>query len=685
MYEIQDGVAVIELNRPPVNAMGLELRRSMWQALHAAHADGGVQAIVLAGQPRVFSAGADVTEFGTDLAMQSPTLFELIDAIENSPKPVVAAIEGLALGGALELALACQARVAHAQARVGLPEIALGLIPGAGGTQRLSRLIGLEAAYPLMATGQPQPASKLAQTELFDQVEQGDVVAAACARARTLSARPPAEAHAPLRTHRRLDAQSVQSFVAAQRERLTPKQRLQPAYGVLLDVLVGTAESFDVGLKQERDAFMSLMGTRASKALRDQFKAERAASKLPADMQADPRQVDTVAVIGAGTMGTGIAIALLDAGLTVRVLEQDEAALARGMARIAQYYADRVKAGKLADARAQDNTARLASSLDWHTLAEADLVIEAVFEDLAVKQAVFKQIDAHARAGAVLATNTSYLDIDAIAASTQRAQDVLGLHFFSPAQVMKLLEVVQGARTAPDVMATGMALGARMKKVAVPCGNAFGFIGNRIYNAYRQQCEFMLEDGAWPEDVDRALTQFGFAMGPFAVADLSGLDIAWRMRAAQAATRDPRSRYVSILDTLCEQGRMGRKTGAGYYTYPEGKQAAASDAVVRQIITDASAARGIERRTLSADEIVRRAMLALVNEAACLMQQGVAARASDIDVVFVQGYGFPKWEGGPVFWARQQDRAQLEADLDDLGRQVGHGFVRGDVAALLQV
>ncbi|MCY1230474.1 Fatty acid oxidation complex subunit alpha [compost metagenome] len=388
-------------------------------------------------------------------------------------------------------------------------------------------------------------------------------------------------------------------------------------------------------------------------------------------------------MIGAGTMGSGIAISALDAGLSVLLLEQDEAALESGRQHIGDHYRERVAAGKLSAEAASSNEARLQTSLEWERLQQADLVIEAVFEDMAVKQEVFRKFDTHARAGAVLATNTSYLDIDPIAAATSRPQDVLGLHFFSPANVMKLLEVVRGAKTAPDVLATGMALGATLKKMPVLTGNAFGFIGNRIYNAYRRQCEFMLEDGAWPEDVDNALTGLGFAMGPFAVADLSGLDIAWRMRKAQAATRDPRERYVAILDRLCEAGRLGRKTGAGYYAYVDGKQVKTTDAAVRDVILQASAQRGINRRTLAPEGIQRRALLAMVNEAALLFAEGVASRPSDIDVVLVQGYGFPRWEGGPVFWARQQERARLEADLKHLAEEAGHGFSLGDLDPLL--
>jgi len=424
--------------------------------------------------------------------------------------------------------------------------------------------------------------------------------------------------------------------------------------------------------------------TAQADALRHLARAEREATHAPAAEQATPRPLQTLAVIGAGTMGAGIAIAALNAGLEVILLEQNAEALRAGRQRVASHYQGRVKAGKLKASQAAAAEARLTTSCDWPDVGRADLVIEAVFEDLAVKQAVFRLIDQHARPGAVLATNTSYLDVDAIASATARPQDVLGLHFFSPAHVMKLLEVVQATQTAADVLATGMQLGQRLGKLPVACRNAFGFIGNRIYNAYRRQCEFMLEDGAWPEDVDRALQDFGMAMGPFAVADLSGLDIAWRMRKAQAATRDPRERYVDILDRLCEQGRLGRKTGAGYYAYTDGRQAPASDATVRALITEASARRGIARQPLPAAAIQRRALLAMANEAALLLAQGVARRAGDIDVVLANGYGFPRREGGPVFWARQQGLPALNQELDALARASGHGFAAGDLSILLQ-
>ena len=669
----------IELNAPPVNSLGIALRRHIVDAVRSAEADPAVAAIVLIGSDKAFSAGADVSEFGTPLQFEAPMLRDVIATLEGCSKPVVAAISGVALGGGLELALGCHARVALASARLGTPEIQLGLIPGSGATQKLPRLMGPEKALAMMLSGQPQAAADLSASGLLDQVVPQDLWAAASALALALAQDGKA---LPRARDRNVDAAAGQAAVDQASARFNPRQRAQPAYQALLDAVHASALPFDAGMQRERELFLWLMQSGEAAALRYQFRVQRESAKLPAHLSAEPRAFESVAVIGAGTMGSGIAIAALEAGLQVSLLEQSGDALARGSARIAEHFASRVKAGKVDAAKADRLLGRLTATLEWSALQTTDVVIEAVFEDLAVKQSVFRQIDQHTRAGAVLATNTSYLDIDAIAAVTTRPQDVLGLHFFSPANVMKLLEVVQGSDSAPDVIATGMALGRLLKKTPILCGNAFGFIGNRIYNAYRKQCEFMLEDGAWPEDVDRALTDFGFAMGPFAVADLSGLDIAWRMRQANAATRDPRERYVYILDRLCEMGRMGRKTQAGYYTYADGKPSPATDEVVREVIVQAAAARGIERAPLKADEIQRRALLAMVNEAALLFSEGVAHRAGDIDVVLVNGYGFPSWMGGPVHWARTQPRALLEQALDQLIAANGFGSVRATPAML---
>jgi 3-hydroxyacyl-CoA dehydrogenase len=601
----------------------------------------------------------------------------VIAAIEACSKPVVAALHGVALGGGMELALGCDARIALAGSVLGLPEVTLGIIPGAGGTQRLPRRTGLARALKMVCSGERVKAAEAQSLRLIDKVVESDLREHALALAASMAGRkcrireesPPPEDKAIVE----------QAALAAARA-----GKGRPAVLAAIEAVRDAVRlPFDEALAREREVFQRLRESTEAAALRHQFFAERDAVRLPADVKAKAREVNTVAIIGAGTMGTGIAISALDAGLSVVLLEQDAAALERGRQRVLDHYRSRVSAGKLKAAVAAASEARFHPGTDWAALRQADLVIEAVFEDMGVKMEVFKKIDIHARDGAVLATNTSYLDVDAIARATSRPQDVLGLHFFSPANVMKLLEVVRGAKTSADVLATGMALGKTLRKMPVLTGNAFGFIGNRIYNAYRKQCEFMLEDGAWPEDVDSALQTFGFAMGPFAVADLSGLDIAWRMRKAQGATRDPRERYVAILDHLCELGRLGRKAGAGYYRYEDGKQVKTTDDVVRGIIEKASGQRGIARRALSAEEIQRRALLAMANEAALLLADGVAQRAGDIDVVLVQGYGFPRWQGGPVFWARQQDRAALKSDLQQLAASSGHGLTVADMSQLL--
>jgi 3-hydroxyacyl-CoA dehydrogenase len=665
---------LIEINNPPINAGSLGVRQGLMAAIGQLAADPALRAGVLIGGGSTFVAGSDLREFGQPL--HEPQLPGVLAAIEACVKPVVAALHGAALGGGLELALACDARIALAGTVLGLPEVTLGIIPGAGGTQRLPRRTGLVRAIQMVCSGERIKAEAARDLRLVDAVVADELQTHAVALARQLTGKCRISAETVPAEDTALVDQAEQAALRAGKRR--------PAVVAAIEAVRDAARlPFDQGLARERAVFQQLRTSPEAFALRHQFFAERDAVRLPADVQAAPRPVQTVAIIGAGTMGTGIAMAALDVGLTVVLLEQDEAALERGRQRVVDHYQGRVATGKLQADVAAGHEARLLPTTDWTQLARADLVIEAVFEDLAVKQAVFQKIDAHARPGAVLATNTSYLDVDAIANATARPQDVLGLHFFSPANVMKLLEVVRGAQTAPDVLATGMALGKRLRKMPVLCGNAFGFIGNRIYNAYRQQCEFMLEDGAWPEDVDQALQAFGFAMGPFSVADLSGLDIAWRMRKAQAATRDPCTRYVPILDQLCEQGRLGRKTGAGYYTHTDGRQDKATDATVRGIIEAASAQRGITRRPLAAADIQRRALLAMVNEAALLLAEGVAQRASDIDVVLVQGYGFPRWEGGPVFWARQQDRTLLEQDLQRLAAEAGHGFRLADLTPLL--
>ena len=674
-YELDGDVAVIVIDNPPINAGSHAVRLGVLEAIHRLGADPQAQAGVIIGAGSTFIAGSDIREFGQPI--EDPQLPAVISAIEACAKPVVAALHGAALGGGFELALGCDARMAVADAVVGLPEVTLGIIPGAGGTQRLPRLVGVPQALALVCSGERVRAGRAVSLGLVDALAEGDLRQAAVAHARGLQgvkrrvrdlAVPPSDGPA-------IDA-------AASAARKVGKNR--PAVLAAIEAVSSAASvGIEEGLAAERQAFQRLRVSREAFALRHQFFAERDAAKVPLLSGHPPRDVARIAVIGAGTMGSGIAIAALEAGFAVDLLEQDEAALARGLARIREHVDARVGAGKLSPEAAARMGACLRGSIDWSCLAEADMVIEAVFEDLAVKQQVFQRIDALARPGAVLASNTSYLDLDAIARATSRPQDVIGLHFFSPAHVMKLVEVVRGEASAPDALATGMAVARCMRKLPVMAGNAFGFIGNRIYAAYRRQCEFMVEEGTWPEQVDAALQAFGFAMGPFAVADLSGLDIAWRMRQAQAATRDPSARYVHIPDRLCEAGRLGRKTGAGYYRYEEGNRTPQVDEAVHALIEACRRDKGITPRTLDAQEIVRRALLAMINEAALLLAEGVAMRATDIDVALVNGYGFPRWEGGIVFWARERGAASLDADLDELARLSGPGFIRGDLQTLL--
>ncbi len=670
-------VLVIEIANPPVNAAAHAVRAALVEAVEQLGADGSLVAGVLIGSGNSFVAGADIREFG-EATSRPPLLWQVIDGFTQCSKPIVAALHGVALGGGFELALGCDARIALAGTQVGLPEVTLGILPAAGGTQRLARVVGLARAMQLICSGQRFSAEQALQWGLVDEVVHEGLRERAIALARSLPGRKRDLLDAGLPEE---DAASVQA--AEQAAMRSGKGR--PAVVAAIESIKNAARlPKREGLEAERRYFQELRLSPDAQGLRHQFFAERESLKVAQLVGVAPRAVQTVAVVGAGTMGTGIAISLLEADLAVILLERDQAALSRGMERIRSHYAERVAAGKASQSHAQRMLGGLKETLDWSGIAPADLVIEAVFEELGVKQAVFREIDQHARPGAILATNTSYLDVDAIAQATSRPADVLGLHFFSPAHVMKLLEVVKGANTAADVLATGMALGKRLKKSPVLCGNAFGFIGNRVFNVYRQQCELMLEDGAWPEEVDAALEAFGFAMGPFSVGDLAGLDIPWAMRKSQAAARDPRVRYVEVLDRLCELGRYGRKTGSGYYHYTNGKLAQrVSDTQVRAIVEQASRKRGIERRTLSAEEIQRRAMLAMVNEAARLMHEGVATRASDIDVVLALGYGFPRWVGGPVHWARQQDRAQLLGELHEIARTTGHGFDVADLSPLL--
>ena len=611
----RDGdVLVIVIQNPPINAGSIEVRRGILAAIAVLAADPMLRAGVLIGGGSTFIAGSDLREFGQPL--EDPQLPAVIAAIEACPKPVVAALHGAALGGGFELALGCDARVAHPKTVVGLPEVTLGMVPGAGGTQRLPRIVGAARAIRMICAGERLHAGQALELGIVDAIADGELRHAALEMARGMHAKR-------LLREREVPADTQQSInAAAEAAHTAGRGRPQVVSAIALVRSAGILP-MDTALQEERAAFQQFRMSADAAALRHLFFAEREAARHPRATGLAARPLRTAGVVGGGLMGSGIAICLADAGIDTVVIERDANAVLACEQRVQKHYADCVGEGKTSADQATACAQRIAIGTDWGRLAAVDIGIEAVFEDLVAKQDVFSLLDAVLRPGAILATNTPYLDIDTIAASTRRPQDVLGLHFFSPAPDMRLLEIVRGTKTADEVLATGIALVQRLKKQPVVSENAFGFIGNRVFNACRRQCEFMLEEGATPGQVDAALQAFGFAMGPFAVADTSGLDVA-----------------------------------------PVGR------------------VKDIARRILGDDEIVRRALLAMANEAACLLSEGVALRASDIDVAMVHGYGFPRWEGGPVHWARQKDGATLALDMAWLAQVSGPGFRLGDLVTL---
>ncbi|MDR3386556.1 MAG: 3-hydroxyacyl-CoA dehydrogenase NAD-binding domain-containing protein [Rudaea sp.] len=647
--DLRDGVAVLTLDNPPVNGLGLAIRRELVEALERAQGDSAIRAIVITGGGRVFSGGADIREFNRPESGQAPTLPTVIAEIERSSKPVIVAINGLALGGGLELALGAHYRVAVSDAQVGLPEVKLGILPGAGGTQRLPRAVGLETALNMIVSGAPVAASKLAGTRLFDRVVDADVVTAALVFANEI-----AQSGAALPRVRdwAIEHDNAEGFLAFSRAAVEAASAHYPAPLKCVDALAAAARlPFDAGIAFERDAFVALVNTPESRALRHAFFGERAAAKV-ADIGSEvkPRDVRKVGVIGAGTMGGGISMNFLNAGLPVTIVETGQEALDRGIATIRKNYENSVKKGKLSATQVEQRMALLTPTLSYDGLKDADLIIEAVFEDYAVKESVFRQLDTIAKSGAILASNTSTLDVDRIAAFTSRPQDVLGMHFFSPANVMKLLEVVRGAKTAKDVLATALALAKAIRKTAVVSGVCDGFIGNRMLEQYIRQAGFLLDEGALPQQVDRAMENFGFAMGPFRMGDLAGNDIGWAIRKRRYVEK-PQMTYSRTADLLCERGRYGQKTGKGWYDYRAGDRAAHPSAEVEALIVQHSRDIELERREIGDEEIVERLVYALVNEGARILEEGVAAKASDIDIVYLAGYGFPPWRGGPMFHA----------------------------------
>jgi 3-hydroxyacyl-CoA dehydrogenase len=651
-YAVTDGVAVITLNNPPVNGLNLATRSGIVAGLDRALADDNVTAIVLTGGGKLFSGGADIREFNTPSATAEPKLATVIRIAETATKPVVAAINGACAGGGLELALGCHFRVAAADAAIALPEVKLGLLPGAGGTQRLPRAIGVERALNMIVSGEPAPAREFAGTALIDAIVDGAPVARAIEFARVAAADK-----RPLKRLRdiAIDFPNAQAFFRFARTTVEGTARNLPAPVRCVDaVAAAVAKPFDEGLRYEHQLFDELVQTPQSRALRHAFFAERAASKIP-DVPADTpkRSVDKVAVIGGGTMGTGIAMNFLSAGIPVTLLEMNPEALGRGVAAIRKNYEAAVAKRKLAAERLEQTMSLLAPTLSYEDLRSADLVVEAVFENMEVKQQVFRALEQVAKPTAILATNTSTLDVDRLAASTSRPQDVVGTHFFSPANVMKLLEVVRGAKTASDVLATVMDVARRIGKTAVVARVCDGFIGNRMVEQYLRQAFILLEEGATPAQVDRAVERFGMAMGPFRMSDLAGNDIGWHIR-KRRYVEHPQMRYPPIADRLCEQGRFGQKTRAGWYRYESGRRDAIADPSVDALIAAYRDEIGIAPRRIPDDEIVDRLILALVNEGAHLLAEGIASRASDIDLVYLAGYGFPRFRGGPMLHADMQ-------------------------------
>ncbi len=680
-FEVRGDVAVIRLENPPVNSLGLELRQALVDSVERANSDSGVKAIVLIGSGAGFSGGADIREFGTPKATAYPNLHNVLRAMEDSDKPVIAAIGGVCMGGGLELALACHFRVSVPGAKIALPEVKLGLLPGAGGTQRLPRLLGAEAALNMIVSGATVASEKLKATPLFDAFGDGDLLEFALGFARRVIG----EAMAPKRVRDLpLSVPNAEAFFQFARNTVKAVAGPYPAPLACVEAVAAAAtKPFDAGLKRERELFVGLMLSPESAALRHVFQAERAASRIldvPEDTPVRP--IRKVGVIGAGTMGGGITMSLINAGLPVVLLETKQEALDRGLATIQRNYQSALRKGTLNEASLAARLALITPTLDYAALREADLIIEAVFESMDVKRQVFQALDEVAKQGAILASNTSYLNLDQIAAVTRRPEDVIGLHFFSPANVMRLLEVVRGAKTAKDVLATAMRLAKTMGKVAVVSGVCDGFIGNRMLARYGTAAHDLLMAGALPQQVDAALQEFGMAMGPFRVGDLAGLDIGWAARKRLSAEY-PDKDFSNVSDVLCEAGRFGQKTGAGWYRYEAGSRNPIPDPKVTQIIEEYRRKKGFTARQVSSAEIVERCIYALINEGARIIEEGIAQRSSDIDLVYLNGYGFPPYRGGPMFYADQTGLQDIVHALQKIAAQPGSDPSAWKPAALL--
>ncbi len=671
-YEVKGSVAVITLNNPPVNGLGFATRTATVDGIEKALADDAVKAVVIIGAGKAFSGGADIKEFNSPKVLAEPTLRTVISVIESASKPVIAAIHSICMGGGLELALGCNYRVAAPDAQIALPEVKLGLLPGAGGTQRLPRMVGLEMALNMIVSGSSVAAEKLAKTALFDEViaSGADLLACALAFANKVSNLRPL----PKVRERKIDYPQHEALLQSARHAAMAGPFPAPLQCVKA-IAAAVTMNFDEGLKCERDLFLQLIQSAESKALRHAFFAERVACKV-ADVPPETpiRPILRAAVVGAGTMGAGIAMSFANAGIPVMLLETGQEALDKGMATIRKNYETTVAKGKLTQEKLDRRLSLIGATLAYEDIATADIVVEAVFEEMGVKQAVFKKLDAVMKRGAILASNTSTLDLDEIAAVTQRPQDVIGTHFFSPANVMKLLEIVRGAKTGKDVLASALALSKQIKKTAVVAGVCDGFIGNRMLEQYSRQAGFLLDEGCLPQQVDQAIEKFGFAMGPFRMADLAGNDIGWAIRKRRRVA-SPANSDSTTADLLCEMGRFGQKTGAGWYDYKANERKGYPSALVGEMIVKQAAAMGVPRREIGEQEIIERLVYSLVNEGARIVEEGIAMRASDIDVVYLAGYGFPLFRGGPMFYADSVGLPQVLAKVEKFARgRHGHAW-----------
>lgn len=668
--ELQGEIALITVNNPPVNALGHAVREGLLQAFQNAEANSQVRAVVLVCEGNTFIAGADIKEFGKP--PQAPSLPEVIEVIEGGSKPSVAVIHGTALGGGLEVALGCHYRIARKDAKVGLPEVKLGLLPGAGGTQRLPRLAGVAKALDMIVSGTPIGAAEAVEQNIVDELFDGELAEAGIGFARRLLNADRGPRRSGEQTFG-LEGADNEALIRAKHAEVAKRMPgLFSPLRCIAAVEAATQLPLAEGLKRERELFAECLNSPQRGALIHSFFAERQASKindLPADVK--PRAINTAAVIGGGTMGVGIALCFANAGVPVKLLEINEEALQRGLQRARDTYAASVKRGSLTEGVMEQRLELVEGATEYAALADVDVVVEAVFEEIGVKQQVFEQLDAVCKPGAILASNTSSLDLNAIAAFTKRPEDVVGLHFFSPANVMRLLEVVRGEKTSHEVLATAMAIGKKLKKVSVVVGVCDGFVGNRMVFQYGREAEFLLEEGATPQQVDGALRNFGMAMGPFAMRDLSGLDIGQAIRKRQRATLPAHLDFPTVSDKLCAAGMLGQKTGAGYYRYEPGNRTPLENPELAPMLEAASREKGIERKALDEQYIIERTIYALVNEGAKILEEGIAQRSSDIDIIYLNGYGFPAFRGGPMFYADSVGLDKVLARVKELHARCG--------------